>query len=442
VSDRDNVVIVSCDGHVAAPVHVYARHLEERYHPLLWELYRESEEYVELFGGFGRPTADELAVFDTRGALASGAELGAWDVERRLAELDAEGIAAELLLATTQFATMPFFAAVNHVRAAEVRFAGARAWNRLICEMATDAPGRLYGVVEPGPCHDIRATVDELIWCAEHGCVSVTVPGSPADAQLPPLHDPHFDPFWTACDELGLVLSVHAGWGLEQEHLHRVLQHDSLEGANLMDIQKKLARLDLGPRSVFWKLMVGGVFDRHPGLRLALTEIRADWLPATLAFLDERLTPANSPISMSPTEYFRRHCVVVPSSIHRAEVEMRHDIGIDALLFGADFPHFEGTWPNTWDWIRDALSEVPENEARAILGENAVRTFGLDVRRVTAVARRIGPSPEQLFTGAPVEPRLIDHFDQRSAYLRPAEVVDLAELAAWVDRDLTAVTSA
>jgi predicted TIM-barrel fold metal-dependent hydrolase len=124
--------------------------------------------------------------------------------------------------------------------------------------------------------------------------------------------------------------------------------------------------------------MLAGVFDRHPNLVLALTEIRADWLPATLERLDERLTTANAPISMTPSEYFRRHCLVVASSIHRAEVHMRREIGLANLAFGADFPHYEGTWPNTVDWIRDAFTGVPEEEVRAILGENAIRWFQLD----------------------------------------------------------------
>jgi hypothetical protein len=122
------------------------------------------------------------------------------------------------------------------------------------------------------------------------------------------------------------------------------------------------------------------------------------------------------------------------------EVEMRHEIGVESLLFGADTTHFEGTWPNTWDWIRDAFVGVPESEARAILGENAIRTFGLDARVLGAVANRIGPTPAQVLNAnSSVDPRLIAHFDKRSAYLRPAEVIDTQELDEWVARDLNSV---
>ena len=73
---------------------------------------------------------------------------------------------------------------------------------------------------------------------------------------------------------------------------------------------------------------------------------------------------------------------------------MRHEIGIDSLLFGADHVHYEGTWPNTWDWIRDAFQGVPEQEARAILGDNAIRVFNLDAAKLNTIVAAIELSSE------------------------------------------------
>jgi predicted TIM-barrel fold metal-dependent hydrolase len=196
--------------------------------------------------------------------------------------------------------------------------------------------------------------------------------------------------------------------------------------------------------------MAGGVFDRHPGLKLALTEVRADWVPATIAHLDERMTASRMTTSrmtanpaarsaaamkLKPSEYYRRHIVVAPSSIHRAEVEMRQEIGVAQLLFGADYPHPEGTWPNTREWIRNAFDGVPEDEVRQILGENAVATYGLDGDLLAKVAARIGPSSEILTDGW-VDESLVRHFDQRAGYRRAAETVNLGALDAVLDADL------
>jgi predicted TIM-barrel fold metal-dependent hydrolase len=438
----DRIIIVSCDGHVSAPVEVYASYLESKYHDQLWRLSRENEQYVDYFGEFGRPTDGELEIFDTRGRLRGGAEFGTWNAQRRLAELDADGIAAEFLLWGTQYNTTPFFAVGNRPYAPDVRAAGARAWNRMIADMTAQSHGRLLGVAEPGPCHDLDATIAELHWAVEHGFPTVTVPGSPADPDLPPLHDAHFEPFWSACDDLGLALSIHAGWGAPQGSMHAFIDaaRASAREMSVMDMQKQILSIDLGPRSVFWRLMLGGVFDRHPGLHLALTEIRADWVPATLAHLDARLVPGEAPITMRPSEYFARNCVVVPSNIHRAEVEMRHDIGIGNLLFGADYPHFESTWPNTFDWIRDAFAGVNEPDARAILGENAIRVFGLDRRTLVGVANRIGPRVDEVLgRDFSIDPQLVSHFDKRAGYLRGPEEHDTHALDALLDQDLEAV---
>ena len=284
----------------------------------------------------------------------------------------------------------------------------------------------------------MAATVDELRWAAEHGFVSVGVPGSPSDPDLPPLYDPYYEPFWAACEELDLVLSVHAGWGASQGSMQKVVdeQRDILSASHQMELQKAVLSLDLGPRRVFWLLVLGGVFDRHPNLRLSLTEIRADWVPATLAHLDRRFASERLPGALRPSEYFRRNCAVTPSSIHRSEVERRHDIGVDNLLFGVDYPHYESIWPNTLDWMRAAFAGVPEAEVRAIVGENAIRWYRLDRAPLAAVAERIGPRPDDIL-GREVAPDLLANFDRRAGFSRHAEVVDVDALDAVLNTDIS-----
>jgi hypothetical protein len=107
--------------------------------------------------------------------------------------------------------------------------------------------------------------------------------------------------------------------------------------------------------------------------------------------------------------------------MHKAEVEMRHEIGVDTMIFGRDFPHPEGTWPHTSGWLRDAFEGVPDDELRLVLGENAVRFFGLDRARLAEIARRIGPTIDELHAGGPVRDDLLENFAMRGGYLKPAE---------------------
>jgi hypothetical protein len=129
------------------------------------------------------------------------------------------------------------------------------------------------------------------------------------------------------------------------------------------------------------------------------------------------------------------------SFVHRSEVAMRHELGIETLSFGRDYPHNESTWPNTREWLRDAFAGVPENEVRLVLGENAIRVLGLDRARLAVIAADIGPSIAELQRdGTPVDPALIAHFDLRGGYLKPAEGdAKLPEVMNLVEDDVAKV---
>ena len=60
-------------------------------------------------------------------------------------------------------------------------------------------------------------------------------------------------------------------------------------------------------------------------------------------------------------------------------------------MWGSDYPHPEGTWPNTGKYLKDTFGGFPEEDGRKILGDNAVAFYGLDRERLQQVADEIGP---------------------------------------------------
>jgi hypothetical protein len=128
-----------------------------------------------------------------------------------------------------------------------------------------------------------------------------------------------------------------------------------------------------------------------------------------------------APAERRASEYWRSNCLAGASFIHKAEIGMRHDIGVETILFGRDFPHPESTWPNTRDWLRDAFEGVPDDELRKMLGENAIGFFGLDRARLGEIARRIGPTIAEIHAGGPVRSELMENFALRGGYLKPPE---------------------
>jgi predicted TIM-barrel fold metal-dependent hydrolase len=139
-----------------------------------------------------------------------------------------------------------------------------------------------------------------------------------------------------------------------------------------------------------------GAFERHPNLKYILTETGCSWILETLRVLEFK---ADMPIfkhftkelSLRPSEYFARQCYIGASFLPDHEGKDRHRIGLDRLMWGSDYPHLEGTWPNTMNALRGTFGPYPEDETRALLGTNAAKVYGFDLEQLHPIAARIGP---------------------------------------------------
>jgi predicted TIM-barrel fold metal-dependent hydrolase len=433
----EKLIVVSVDSHAQVPSHAWPVYLEKRYHEYLPSLYEENEVYPTVMGRLAhriREAPEALEVYDRDGAYRGGGFAGVWDPELRLGEMDREGIAGEFVYHGDHRAAALFHNLFNRPYAPDVCDAGIRAYHRWAADTFGGARDRIFLVGAGGTGTDLEVLLAELEWISEHGFVGTYAPGFTAFPGVPPLFDEYWEPVWALCEARGLPLFVHAGFGQDQGVLFPVIEGiktelDAAGSAGDAVVQRVTREVftgeffsDVRPRRPMWQLMLGGVFDRHPGLRLVMTEVRADWMPATLRYLDavHERSRADLPAKLSPTEYWHRNCLTSLSFAHRAEVEMRYELGIGTIAFGRDYPHNESTWPNTKAWIRDAFGGVPENELRLMLGENAIRVLNLDRDKLARVAAEVGPSVSEI--ASPVQDAdLIAHFDLRGGYLKPAE---------------------
>ena len=104
-----------------------------------------------------------------------------------------------------------------------------------------------------------------------------------------------------------------------------------------------------------------------------------------------RLGDFHSHLTMKPSEYFARN-VRLGSSVARApEVALRHAVGLDVIMWGTDYPHPEGAWPQTLEVMIDTFAGVPRVEVEAMLGGNAAEFYDVDRARLSQIAERIGP---------------------------------------------------
>jgi predicted TIM-barrel fold metal-dependent hydrolase len=458
----EQMIVVSSDSHAGVPKELWSEYLDPKFHELLPQLKADNETYPTAIFLLSAKGGSTSGVAEVEEAHASGWH-GLHDPVLRIADMDREGVAAELIYHGDFRLGDLFHNNTNRVWAIEAWDAGARAWNHWCADNFGFARDRFMVVAAMGPCTNLDTAIADLRWNAAHDFAGTYAPGYMRTEDTPPLYDPYWDPFWSACEELDMPIVVHAGYGWEQGHAFPALEDivDTVaEAAGSRERDALFAHADAVPtraqeffrsfsnslvqRRPLWQLALGGVFDRHPNLKLLLTEIRADWIPTTLAHLDAVYEQHRDqlPAKRKPSEYWASNCMAGASFIHKAEVEMRHEIGVPNIAFGRDYPHPEGTWPNTKDWLHDAFAGVPEDELRAMLGGNMIRFFNLDEARLTELARRIGPTYAEITTRDEVRGDLIDSFAVRGGYLKPAErdarLDDVIEL---VDEDLAGVAA-
>ena len=441
-SDREmggpmsKVSIVSADGHAVMPAEVWPEYLEPRYHEYLPAFHRENEVNARaMFPMNDMLLVPALDLFDADRQYRTEGWAGAWDCDVRLAQMDREGIAAEVVHHGFFRVADLGFSVMNATYPPDVVDAGVRAYDRWAVDVFGGAADRLLLVGAMGACTDLESTLAEIAWVADHGFVGTYAPGFMSVPGLPPLDDEYWDRVWALYAERGLALVMHGGYGLPQgyayDRIASTCERIDAEGGGELDLVMALVTdifnhdfvADLRHRRAMWQLMAGGVFDRHPELKLLMTEVRGDWIPATLQHFDRTYDELRDqlPSRRRPSDWWETNCMAGVSFMHKSEVDMLDEIGAGKMAFGRDYPHAEGTWPNTRDYLRDLFAGVPETDVRKILGENAVRFFGLDAARIAAIAECVGPEIDEITGGAAVDARLVEHFGERCGYLKPAE---------------------
>lgn len=373
----ERYAVISADGHAGAELYEYRDYLASEWHD---EFDAWAPTYVNPFEDLQAPTAYRN-----------------YDSERRLEETEADGIVAEVLFPNT---VPPFFpehgltAQPPDARTYERRWAGLQAHNRWMVDFCDRAPGRRAGVVQIF-VNDIEDAVAEVRWAKEHMPLlgGVLLPAVSPNSSLPNLWEDHYEPLWQVCEELDVPIQVHGGGGMPDYG-----DHPAARGIMLVELPWFAHR-------PIWHLICSGVLERHPRLRVALTEQGMAWLPRGLETLDwfhGRMTDPHTTeswyfgevakqLSLTPSEYFARNFWVGASFLRPSEAPLRHDIGVDRIMWGADYPHTEGSMGYTTQALRAAFGEVPVDEARAMIETNAADFFGFDLDVLRPLADEIGP---------------------------------------------------
>ena len=245
------------------------------------------------------------------------------------------------------------------------------AYNRYIADFNAAIPGRFYGL---GclPNHDGAAAAAEVRRCAALGLKgAVFVPWGSAM----PVWDQMWEPMWTAAEETGLVVSFHVFEGGGSTVGYEV---KGVKRADVIGAWTVVAPLQMD--EILASVILSGVCQRHPGLRLVLGESGIGWLPYMLERLDdtyeERLAD-DLALPLPPSAYFKRQIwATFQKDLHG--VRAMAAIAPDNVMWGSDYPHRDGTWPFSRKAIDEQFRDMPEPIARKMLWDNVRHLYRID----------------------------------------------------------------
>jgi predicted TIM-barrel fold metal-dependent hydrolase len=307
---------------------------------------------------------------------------GCYDIEARVHDMDLNGVYASVNFPSrvAGFGGARFAEAKDR----ELGFACVQAWNDWHHEeWASPHPDRIIGL-QVTWLHDPAKAAEELRRNAARGFKAVSFPEIPTKLGLPSLRSGYWDPFFAACEETGTVICLHTG---SSGHLSDI-ESDSPRDA-LVSLFPAYALLTA--MSWLWS----GVCSRFPGLRLTLAEGGIGWVPMILDrlhYMDSHAGQAETfhawdDKSATPAEVLLRNfwfCAFDDPSA----LLIRDRIGIHKITVEVDYPHGDGTWPDTQPFFTDLLKDIPADEAALITWKNASELFRHPVPEDIASGKR------------------------------------------------------
>lgn len=349
--------IVSADAHVNVP----AEELKARIPEKFWQdipMIRASldaDSGKSMMGMIRKSNLDKMTEEDLQRVRAGGCE-----PELRLKDMERDGVVAEIIYSVISFNS-------ENEEAERQLHTAANDW-------AIELFGPYKNQLSPSagiPVADPKWAAKEVEKVAKQGFTHVLLPIIPPNT---PYNRDDYVPLWEAISDTGLAANFHIGTG------HKP-QVENGPGGPVINF---LLGAQADGINLVAYLCAGGVLKRFPKLKFNIIEGDASWLPWALGSLDNAYEKHHfwlreqDKLDMKPSEYFKRqgHAHIMDDA---TAVRLRDEIGVHTLTFGSDYPHHEGTWPNSQKVIQKMFVGVPENEVAQIVGGNAAELYGLQL---------------------------------------------------------------
>ena len=363
--------IISADSHVTEPANTYIDYIDPRWRDKAPRMVRDEKAGdVFVVDGMKRPIPLGLVAaagkppeeIRVQGVLFEDMHRGGWDPNARMADQERDGIAAEVIYPTVGMVLC------NHPDF-DYKRACFEAYNRWITEYCSSHPHRLIGVGQTAMRSPEEGIADlQAIHAA--GLRGVMMPGIPA---VEDYDSTVYDDFWRAAIELELPLSFHI-----------LTTRATRTRGPAMNGFLAIVR---GCQDIMGTLVLGGVFERHPKLKIVCVEADAGWVPHYMYRMDHAYKrhhnwlPAGQKLSKLPSEYFREN-IYTTFQDDWVAFKTADLMNWNRLMWANDFPHSDSTWPRSQELLAEHQADLSEEQRRAILCGNVAELYRIELAKL------------------------------------------------------------
>ena len=283
------------------------------------------------------------------------------DPDLRLADQARDGVQGEVLYGVLGAAMR----LQDDVASVEV----LRIYNEWLADFCSKHPDRYAGIASI-TSSSIETAVEEVERVAKRG-VARGIEVSITHDMLPLFH-PDWEPLWAAIEDAGIPM-----------HFHTIGPKMPYDYEKLGPLQRRQAfavhitGFQLAMATVLMEIIYGGVLEAHPKLKVVIGEAGIGWIPYLLEHMDLEWEDqfADLTLTMKPSAYWHRQCYATYQS-DPVGLRLLDILGEDNVMWGSDFPHPDGVWPDSQEFIEREFQGVAAATKRKIICENAANLYG------------------------------------------------------------------
>ncbi|MGE0684604.1 MAG: amidohydrolase family protein [Candidatus Binatia bacterium] len=285
------------------------------------------------------------------------------DPKYRLLDQDRDGVVGEVLYG--------ILGAAFRLQDPEIVETVVRIYNDFAADFSKACPERL-ATIACLPTFSPEKAGAELRRCAKMGIKGAEIPISPG---MMPLWHHDWNPLWEAASDCGIPMHFHT-LGPKQD-MTWLSDHRSRR----MWLATLLAGFQMSMVEAMAAIIYSGALERLPNLKIVIGEAGIGWIPYVLERLDYEWEDQfkDLELKMPPSQYWYRQMYATYQQ-DQAGIDQIEKVGVNNVMWGSDFPHPDGVWPDSQEFLHKQLGHLPEATRCKIVYENAAKLYGFPMQ--------------------------------------------------------------